>query len=639
MKQFLFVASFLTLAGMAPAATTNISAWTPLYKGVDVCYARVLGSPGERTEALSCLRVNLTDPDVRLLTTPKCTNNCAPYEVLAENTSHFLEQYGLQVAINGSFYVSSFGPSDVPLGTPEQIYGLAISKGELVSPEDDAQHAATLMLTSNNVPTFVQHNWPPVDSTGFYTAITGNILLLTDGVNVGTNAVDYDPRTAIGLSQDKVFLYLMTVDGRQNGWSDGLNFYETADWLARFGAYNGFNIDGGGSTTMCIQNCHGSSQRLNRSSYVYQYGRERNVGHNFGVYANPLVNEAANLAVLPGVTTAIINWDTTVPADTQVEYGGTNTAGNVVYSNLTPLDPQLVRKHTVTLSGLVPGAQYYFQTRSSHDGALSTLACSFATTTSVARTLVLNMTNAWKYTTNNLDLTNWKRLNDDDSNWFGPSNACFHIENTTSGGVTFAPRNTLLPPGFVVPIFRTYYFRTPFVFTGSTAGVSITFSNYIDDGAAFYLNGSEVSRIRLAPAPTYASFALSGPCGGTPFANDAALICPDVFTISGNQVTTNLVQGTNMIAVEVHNVSGGSTSQDIFFGSALFVNLPGASVPKLFITSENGVSILSWNGQGFILQRSSDLSSPANWTDVPGPVTQSAYTAATVPTLFYRLRN
>src|SRR5207247_477111 len=112
----------------------------------------------------------------------------------------------------------------------------------------------------------------------------------------------------------------------------------------------------------------------------------------------------------------------------------------------------------------------------------------------------------------------------------------------------------------------------------------------------FYLNGAEIARIRVAAAPTtvyFTNYALSGPCSGTPFANDAASICPDVFTISGN-LMTNLVQGTNVVAVEVHNVSGGMTSQDIFFGSALIANVPGSSVPQLFISSEAGLSSIFW---------------------------------------------
>lgn len=634
------LAGALLAANAALAATTNIGPWTPLFKGVDISYARVFGAGNERTEAINCLRIDLTDPDISLLTTPKCTNNCAPYEVLAENTSHFLEQYGLQVAVNGSFYSSSLGPNDVPLGTSEQVLGFAVSKGVVVSPADDSTHAVSMFFTSNNVPVFVPQNWPPVDANGYYTAITGNILLLNNGVNVGTNQNDFDPRTAIGISEDNRFLYLMTADGRQGlswgvnpPWSDGLNFYETADWLARFGAYNAFNIDGGGSTTMSMADCRGASLRLNRSSFVYQYGRERNIGHNFGVYAKPAITGIRNLNVLPGTTTAIVTWDTDLPADTQLEYGLTSSLGSS-----TPLNTRPVRTHIVTLSGLFSGTNYYFRARSSDGVALNLSGCSFTTTGTTTRIPLLSMTSPWKYTTNNLDGLNWKSLADDDSTWMGPSNACFHIENTVSGGITFAPRNTLLPPGFVVPIFRTYYFRTPFTFTGSTAGVSLTFSNYIDDGAVFYLNGVELNRIRVGASPTYATFATGGPCAATAYANDAAVICPDMFNISGNLIT-NLIQGTNMLAVEVHNLSGGVTSQDIFFGSALFANVAAAAVPRLLVHSENGLTTIFWNGPGFTLQRSSNLSSPTNWSDVPGPVTQGSYTASNNPTFFYRLRN
>jgi hypothetical protein len=55
--------------------------------------------------------------------------------------------------------------------------------------------------------------------------------------------------------------------------------------LKRFGAYNGVNVDGGGSTTMVMADCQGKPVRLNRSSFVAAYGRERNIGHNFGVHA------------------------------------------------------------------------------------------------------------------------------------------------------------------------------------------------------------------------------------------------------------------------------------------------------------------------------------------------------------------
>src|SRR5262249_15931622 len=105
----------------------------------------------------------------------------------------------------------------------------------------------------------------------------------------------------------------------------------------------------------------------------------------------------------------------------------------------------------------------------------------------------------------------------------------------------------------------------------------------------------------------------------------------------------NLVQGMNIVAVEVHNVSGGATTQDILFGSALFVDRPGGVVPNLFISAEAGTSTLYWNGEGFTLQQSTDLSSTNNWADVPGPVMQSPYTTAftstNAETAYFRLRN
>jgi exopolysaccharide biosynthesis protein len=60
------------------------------------------------------------------------------------------------------------------------------------------------------------------------------------------------PRTAVGVSANGRYVYLITIDGRQPGFSDGATLFETAEWLRRFGAYQGLNLDGGGSTTMRI---------------------------------------------------------------------------------------------------------------------------------------------------------------------------------------------------------------------------------------------------------------------------------------------------------------------------------------------------------------------------------------------------
>lgn len=62
-------------------------------------------------------------------------------------------------------------------------------------------------------------------------------------------------------------------------------------------------------------------------------------------------------------TTATVIWTTDEAADSQVQYGSQTpiTDGN---SNATPLDANRVTSHSVTISGLVSGSQYYYRIKS-----------------------------------------------------------------------------------------------------------------------------------------------------------------------------------------------------------------------------------------------------------------------------------
>ena len=612
----------------AHAATVTVGTWTPIFKGIDLASGQQEATAaGEYNHRTLCYRIDLSDPDVVLFTTPKCTN-CGGYDTLAQNTSQFLEENGVQVAINGGFYSSSTGPNDVPVGTPEDVRGMAVSKGTVVSPADDPTRTATLLFTTNNQPIFIPNNNPAAGTDGIFTGVSGDRPLLTNGVVAqAPNPNDRDPRTAFGISEDRRYLYLMTLDGRQPGWSDGADWYNTALWLQRFGAYDAINVDGGGSTTMAMADCQGKSVRINRSSFVAAYGRERVIGHNFGVYAPPLPSDLKNLQAVPGGTTATITWETDVEATTQVEYGLTANYGSV-----TVLDERPKKKHIATLSGLAQGSNYFFRAISTSAQGESSQACQFVTLTSLTRTEIFGLTKSWTYTTNNLDGVNWKAPAYSDAGWMGQGPGLLYVENS----VSVAPKSTMLPPAYGQPITRTYYFRTHFNYSGSTAGLSLMFSNYVDDGAVFYLNGAEIYRLRMAAAPTaitYASIPTGVPCSGTAQSGDAATICPDVFTLTGAAVN-NLVQGDNVLAVEVHN----NTGMDLVFGSALISVSAAQTVPELNIWSENDLTTLFWNGEGFTLQQSSDLSSSGNWSDVAG-ATSSPVAVTNSMSTFYRLRN
>jgi hypothetical protein len=626
-QRLLLLGACLALSA-GQAATTNVGSWTPIFKGIDLASGQ--WTSGSSAQQVLCLRVDLTDPDVVLYTTPHCTNSCA-LEVLAEYTSYFLEEHGLQVAVNGGNYASSSGPNDVPLGTADDVYGLVISKGMVVSPADTASYCADVLFTTNNQAIFIPTNYPGTNTAGIYTAVPGNRPLLIRGANVNASTpTDLDPRTAYGLSQDHRYLYLMTIDGRQTGWSDGADFHDTGEWLKRFGAYEGANLDGGGSTTMIMANCVGGAVRLNRSSFVAAYGRERNIANNFGVYAKPLTSPLLNLNVEPTASTALITWQTAVGATTRVQYGLTTN-----YESATTLDARLVKNHVVTLTGLTPGSNYYFRALSAGTGLQATQACQFSTVVSVVTTQLFGITNVWRYTSNILNGLNWQATNYNDSGWSqGPG--LLYVENRNE----VAPKNTALPPAYGQTIAPTYYFRTHFNFSGSTSGASLTLSNFVDDGAVFYLNGVEVYRLRVAAGTvTYTTAASAQTPGVVPISGDAITNAPDLFTLSGNTLT-NLLQGDNVMAVEVKQYGSLSSGQaDIVFGTALFKSTPVVARPTLNVWAEGGVGTLFWNSDAYTLQQGVLLGTNAIWTNAPGTATRSPYCVTNPATMFYRLKN
>ncbi len=60
------------------------------------------------------------------------------------------------------------------------------------------------------------------------------------------------PRSAVGVSRDRGRVILLTVDGRQPQWSIGIHQRQMAELLVEFGAWDGMDLDSGGSATMVI---------------------------------------------------------------------------------------------------------------------------------------------------------------------------------------------------------------------------------------------------------------------------------------------------------------------------------------------------------------------------------------------------
>lgn len=89
--------------------------------------------------------------------------------------------------------------------------------------------------------------------------LTSGPHLVMDGkVNLGMDATsdkvrERAPRTAIAIDKTGKKVFMVTVDGRQKGYSQGMSLKEFAEYLVKMGADRALNLDGGGSTTMATR--------------------------------------------------------------------------------------------------------------------------------------------------------------------------------------------------------------------------------------------------------------------------------------------------------------------------------------------------------------------------------------------------
>jgi len=217
-------------------ATTVVGPWIPRFKGIDHSLSTNIPSAGALPHLLviNTLRVDLTDPDIQLFTTPRISG----YEPNSRETagltvSSFLSTYHLQAAINAGY----FDPQQYYLaaGTPMTVDGLSISHGVVVSEQTGPDNSAAVLFDAANHGSIIASNWLPAEISGVYNAVSGTYPVLIGGKDIARSYLssrDFihgaQPRTSFGLSEDRRYLYLMTINGRQPGYSEGAYDYETA---------------------------------------------------------------------------------------------------------------------------------------------------------------------------------------------------------------------------------------------------------------------------------------------------------------------------------------------------------------------------------------------------------------------------
>jgi len=229
------------------------------------------------------LTVDTRAQGIEFLVTASDTETETPLN--ARTTSQFLQEFNLQLAINGGGFSPwwSHSPADYypHVGDPITPFGLTASNGDVYWLGDDTDIGTepTLYIGRRNTLSF--NNKP----SHVYNAISGDRMLVQKGEIVSDlDDKELDPRTAVGINRNGRYLYLIVVDGRQPFYSAGATFRELANLLIDQGAFMGMSLDGGGSSTMVRAGEAGQPVILNSPIDNYIPGRERPVGTHLGIY-------------------------------------------------------------------------------------------------------------------------------------------------------------------------------------------------------------------------------------------------------------------------------------------------------------------------------------------------------------------
>ena len=234
------------------------------------------------------VRIDLEAPGIDFVVTPAEPSEKG--DVFADKTSGFAARHGVQLAINANYFYPFHNTHPLNyephVGQPVRVVGMAASQGRLYgNPE---KRMVTLYLSRDRRVSFehpVGEVWHAVSGLGYVVrgGARGRVPLEEDGFS----QIPY-ARMLVGVDAPGRFLVLLTVEGKQPAYSEGLTREEAAELLLKQGVHTGIQLDGGGSATLVRQEEGGCVRLVNTPTNFRIAGWERVVATHLGVYARPV---------------------------------------------------------------------------------------------------------------------------------------------------------------------------------------------------------------------------------------------------------------------------------------------------------------------------------------------------------------
>ncbi|MDN4492169.1 S-layer homology domain-containing protein [Ureibacillus aquaedulcis] len=217
--------------------------------------------------------VNGKEYPIDLINSERTTNKTVLYTPGKKSTG--TNQWGIEIVANSATQnTTSLHFGDQFSGVVSKVTGYNTA-GDSVIPSDGfvisvqnkelaAEIAASVSAGATvEVGLAIDQKWMDAE----YILAAGPLLVKDSKVNISMStssefARTLAPRTAVAIDSTGTKVFLVTVDGRQSGYSNGTSLSDLASYLISQGASAAINLDGGGSTTMVVRNPGGYYPRL-----------------------------------------------------------------------------------------------------------------------------------------------------------------------------------------------------------------------------------------------------------------------------------------------------------------------------------------------------------------------------------------
>ncbi len=211
------------------------------------------------------LRIDLTHPGLEVVSIiADDPDGNGPAHSAMTDPLELASRPGVVAAINANAFKVLDGSEDVyettsAAGRPTRIVGWAETGGQRFSRPQKGYFSfwiddAGVKIYNLGKPKPAKH------------ALAGFGRLMQDGKITEQRSGPLHPRSAVGYDAARSTLILVVVDGRQDGYSEGMTRIELANLMQELGCATALNLDGGGSSILLLADDSGALQVKNLPS-------------------------------------------------------------------------------------------------------------------------------------------------------------------------------------------------------------------------------------------------------------------------------------------------------------------------------------------------------------------------------------